>query len=163
MLTSYGFSFTSAETPNATDLTLPKGSLLTPNDGSLVKSAEDPTVYLISNQQRYGFTSASVFLGLGLGLGFKFSSVLVVTNPELQELPKATNLSDPNAAHLPGLDILDHGTVYYLGADLQKHPYPSLAIYNSWHIANDFTKVVPINAADGNLPLGGMVVERALQ
>ena len=159
MLATYGFTFAEAKTATAQDLSLPKGSLLTPNNGSLVKSTQDPTVYLISNQQRYGFTSASVFLALG----FKFSSVLVVTNPELQALPKATNLSSGTAQHLPGLDINKNGTIYWVGTDNQLHPYPSLQDYNSWHIPNDFSRVVPANAADLALPVGSAVVGRVVQ
>jgi hypothetical protein len=158
MLTTYGFSFSDAKTASANDLALPEGNLLTPNNGSLVKSKEDPTVYLISNQQRYPFVSAKVFTSLG----FKFTSVLIVTNPELQILPKADNLSDPAAAHLDGLDINDHGTVYWISGGF-KYPYPSLAVYNSWHVKNDFTRVVPANSADGTLQTGTEVPMRVVE
>jgi chitodextrinase len=160
MLNSYGFSLADAKPATAQDMTLPKGSLLLPGDGSLVKSKQDQTVYLISNQQRYGFTSAKVFLSLG----FKFSSVLVVTNPELQALPKASNLiSDPTSRHLPGLDINRNGAVYWIGPDNTLHPYPDLTTYNSWHIKGDFTRVVPSNQADLSLPIGEMVMQRKIQ
>ncbi|MBI5530203.1 MAG: hypothetical protein HY918_01755 [Candidatus Doudnabacteria bacterium] len=159
MLNTYGFTFTMGKTATAADLALPEGSLLTPNDGALVKSKEDPTVYLISNQQRYGFVSANVFTTLG----FKFASVLVVTNPELQALPKATNLDNGSAQHLAGLDINKNGTVYWVGPDGQLHGYPSLAVYNSWHLPNDFSRVVPANDADMSLPQGGLVTQRNLE
>ena len=61
MLSSYGFSFNQAKMPSAEDKSLPQGTLLTPCDGSLVKSVKDRTVYLISNQQRYAFISATYF------------------------------------------------------------------------------------------------------
>ena len=158
MLTTYGFTFSMSQPASSADMALPQGSLLTPNDGALVKSVQDPTVYLISGQQRYGFTSAAVFTGLG----FKFSSVLVVTNPELQELPKSSNLNDAKAQHLAGLDINRNGTVYWVGGDAQLHGYPDLATYNSWHVPGDFTRVVPANSADMSLPVGGLVTARAL-
>jgi hypothetical protein len=158
MLTTYGFTFAMAEPATAADLALPQGNLLTPQDGSLVKSVQDPTVYLISGQQRYGFVSASVFTALG----FKFSSVLVVTNPELQELPLASNLNNGSAQHLAGLDINRSGTIYWVGSDGQLHGYPSLAVYNSWHIPGDFSRVVPANAADNALPVGATVAARVL-
>jgi len=148
-----------AQTPTSQDLSLPEGSILTPADGRLVKSNQDKTVYLISNQQRYAFTSAKVFLGLG----FKFSTVLIVTNPELQELPKAANISNYASAHLPGVDIKVNGTIYWIGYDNQVYPYPSLAVYNSWHVPNDFSSVVPGNVADSNLPTGSPVVMRVVQ
>lgn len=158
MLTSYGFSFDMGKTATQADLALPEGALLTPGSGALVKSKEDPTVYLISNQQRYGFVSAAVYLDLG----FKWASALVVTNPELQALPKSSNLDNPAAAHLSGLDINKNGTVYWLGSDRQLHGYPSLAVYNSWRIPGDFSRVVPANDADMALPMGNMVEPRAL-
>lgn len=159
MLTSYGFSFSDAKPAVSADLNLPQGPLLTPGDGSLVKSKEDQTVYLISNQKRYGFTSASVFLGLG----FKFTSVLVVTDPEMQSLPRVSNLDNSSFAHLPGLDINKAGTVYWLGQDNRLHAYPSISVYNSWHVQNDFSRIVPANSADNSLPIGGMVGQRLKQ
>ena len=159
MLTTYGFKFSDAKTPSPTDLSLPKGPLLTPADGSLVKSKEDQTVYLISKQQRYGFTSAKVFTDLG----HKFSSVLVVTDPEMQSLPKASNLDSSDQPHLPGMDINRNGTVYWVGQDNMLHPYPSIKVYNSWHVQNDFSRVVSANSADSSLPVGSMIGERVVE
>lgn len=159
MLFSYGFEFKDAVPATTADQALPEGSLLLPSGGSLVKSKEDPTVYLISQGQRYGFVSAKVFTALG----FKFSSVLVVTNPELQALPKASNLSDGKATHLPGIDINKDGTIYWFGQDNFLHGYPSLEVYNSWHKDNDFSQVVLANAQDNLLPVGEAASMRILQ
>jgi len=159
MLNSYGLIFSNAVPATAQDISLPQGSLLTPDDGALVKTAQDPTIYLVSGQQRHGFASASVFLGLG----FHWVSVLTVTAPELNQQPIGTIISDPQSQHLPGLDINKDGTIYYIGQDNQLHGYPSLAAYNSWHIANDFSVVVPANAADMALPVGNLVSARVLQ
>jgi hypothetical protein len=159
MLSSYGFDFSNALPATAADMALPQGPLLLPNDGALVKTAKDPTIYLISNQTRHGFTSASVFTGLG----FKWSSVLVVTAPELDQQPLGNTASNASSQHLPGQDINKNGTIYYIGSDNQLHGYPSLATYNSWHVANDFSTVVPANAADTALPVGGLVSARVLQ
>jgi hypothetical protein len=157
MLASYGLGFGDATAATPGDLALPEGNLLTPNDGSLVKSREDPTVYLVSDQHRYAFVSARVFTALG----FRFASVLVVTNPELQALPASANLSDPAAAHLDGADVSSGGTVYWVSGGT-RYPYPSPDTYNSWHIKNDFSTVVPANAADLALPVGGPVAARVL-
>lgn len=159
MLYTYGFTFAMGKTATDADMALPEGSLLTPNDGALVKSKQDQTVYLISNQQRYGFVSATVYFALG----FKFSSVLIVTNPELQALPKTSNLDNGTAGHLAGLDINRNGTVYWVGQDNQLHGYPSLQVYNSWHLPNDFTRVVLANSADMSLPVGSLISQRILQ
>jgi hypothetical protein len=159
ILYSCGFEFKDATTATPADNSLPQGSLLLPCGGALVKSTQDPTVYLISQGHRYAFTSASVFLGLG----FKFSSVLLVTDPELQALPKNTNLSDPASAHLPETDINYNGTVYWIDSNHQRLPYPSLEVYNSWHKDNDFTTVVPANQADLSLTTGSIVPARVVR
>jgi hypothetical protein len=88
---------------------------------------------------------------------------LVVTAPELDGLPLGDVLSNGSAQHLPGSDIDKSGTIYWIGPDNQLHGYPSLAVYNSWHIANDFSKVAPANAADMSLPIGSLGSARVLQ
>jgi hypothetical protein len=159
ILKSYGLDFQDAQTPTPADLALVSGPLLLPDNGSLVKSQQDQTVYLVSNGKRFAFTSANVFLLLG----FKFSSVLTVTNPELQELPLAASISNSSAAHLRGVDINNKGTIYFIGGEGDLHPYTSLAVYNSWHLSNDFSGVVLANSADLQLPIGSAVVARQLQ
>jgi hypothetical protein len=128
---------------------------LLPADGALVRSQQAPTVYLISDGQRDGFTSAKVFTALG----YKFSSLLTVTNPELQALPEGNDLSDTTAAHMDGTDIFYQGTIYWISGGV-RYPYSSLVVYNSWHIANDFSGVVPANAQDLQLPVGSSVLPR---
>ncbi|MBI5529978.1 MAG: hypothetical protein HY918_00555 [Candidatus Doudnabacteria bacterium] len=155
ILFSYGFEFKDAAAATAEDLSLPQGSLLLPNNGALIKSAEDKTVYLVSDGTRRAFTSAEVFLGLG----FRFTSVLLVTNPEEQLLPKGSNIFDSSSAHLNGVDILSNGTIYWINNGTL-YPYPSLDVYNAWHIDNDFKTVVPANEADLALPVGGVVETR---
>ncbi|MDE2311525.1 MAG: fibronectin type III domain-containing protein [Patescibacteria group bacterium] len=164
ILYTYGFNFNQAVPVTTADLALPDGPLLLPGNGSLVKSKEDLTVYFVSNQTRYAFTSATVFHALG----FSFSSVLIVTDSELQALPRAANLSDGISVHLPGTDINVSGTIYYIAIDNQRHPYISLGVYNSWHrkndfSMNDFSMVVKANAADLSLPVGEAVTAREMQ
>lgn len=156
ILFSCGFEFKDATTATATDNALPDGGLLLPCSGALVKSTVDQTVYLISNGQRYAFTSAAVFLSLG----HKWTSVLLVTNPELQALTKASDISNGSQAHLPGTDINVNGTVYWISSSNTKHPYPSLAVWNSWHKDGDFSAVVTANQADLSLTTGSFVVTR---
>ena len=158
ILFSYGLSFSDALMPAAADLSLPAGPNLLPADGALVKTIQDPTVYLISGQQRHAFTSASVFLGLD----FKWSNILVVTSPELGQQPIGTIISSFSLQHLPGLDINENGTIYWIGNDGELHPYPDLATYNSWHTSSDFSKVVAANSADKKLPIGAVVGSRIL-
>jgi hypothetical protein len=122
----------------------------------LVKSPGDPTVYLISDQSKHGFTSASVFRALG----YKFSSVLIIPAPQLSTLNTGPNVSDPTARHLPGANVNSRGTIYLL-SDAARLPYPSVAVFNTWNLHNDFSRVVPANAADLALPLGQVLTPRS--
>jgi hypothetical protein len=158
ILHSYGLSFSDAVPASAGDQSLPASALLPPNNGALVKSAEDPTVYLVSGSRRYGFVSAAVFGELG----FNFGNVVIATDPELQSLPLAGNIDDPQSAHLPGVDVDMNGTVYWINSNNAREPYPDLATYNSWHLAGDFRSVVPANGADRALPEGASVVKRTV-
>ncbi len=158
ILNSCGFAFSDAGVASSSENLLPQGSLLLPCGGALVKSIEDQTVYIVSNNKRYAFVSSNVFLSLG----FSFKSVLTVTDPELQTLSRGENLSNPNQAHLPEMDININGTIYWIDIDGSKHPYPSLAVYNSWHIDNDFSTVVVANSADLSLQTGNAVPLRVI-
>ncbi|MBI3231976.1 MAG: fibronectin type III domain-containing protein, partial [Candidatus Doudnabacteria bacterium] len=158
MLASHGLEFKDAKSPTPQEQALPKGPLLLPGDGALVKSPSNPTIYLIARGRKYGFVSAQVFLSLG----HKFSSVLTVTAPELEQMPLAENLSDPSQRHLPGTHINLNGTVYWLN-ETQRHAYPSLEVYNSWNADNDFSFVVPANQADQVLPEGELIKLRVVE
>ncbi len=153
LLFSYGYGFNDAVSD--TYQSLPSGSLLGPNDGALVKTANDPTVYLISDGSTHGFTSAAVFLALG----YKFSSVLTIPAPQLAALLSGAIVSSPTARHLAGASINNQGTIYLL-SDTTRSPYPSLAAFNSWNLHNDFSFVLPSNAADLSLPIGPTVTPR---
>jgi hypothetical protein len=158
MLFSYGLEFKDAKMATEQDRQIPLGPLLLPGDGALVKSPQDATVWLISQGVKYGFASASVYLGLG----HKFTSVLTVTAPELNQVAAGGVLNDPAAKHLPGLHVNFSGTVYWLSATA-RHPYPSLEVYNSWNVDNDFSQTVPANAADANIPIGEIIPLRVIQ
>ena len=153
LLFSYGYGFNDAGSD--TYQSLPSGSLLGPNDGALVKTSNNPTVYLISDSSTHGFTSAAVFLALG----YKFSSVLMIPAPQLAALPTGAIIADPTARHLEGDTINNQGTIYLL-SDTTRSTYPSLAVFNSWNLHNNFSFVLPANAADLSLPLGPTVTPR---
>ena len=157
MLATYGLTLSQAIPSIAADDSLLEGSILTPGNGALVKSDKDQTVYLISNNQRRGFSSSAVFLALG----FSFSSVLVVTDPELQAVQLGSIISDSNAAHPDEVDINYNGVIYWISGQT-RYPYPDLATFNSWHIANDFSTVVQSNQADNSLPVGSPIPARTV-
>jgi hypothetical protein len=155
LLSSYGYGFQDAVPDAAAYQALPSGDLLGPGDGALVKIPSSPTVYLVSGGTRHGFTSIAVFRSLG----FKTASVLTVPAAQLDALPDGTAISDKTAGHLPGVNVSSKGTVYLLG-DTARLPYPSLAVFNTWNLRGDFSRVVPANAADLALPLGPPVTPR---
>lgn len=156
LLYTYGYSFDDAVKDTPVYQNLPSGDLLGPDDGALVKAPGNPTVYLISGSAKHGFVSAKVFTALG----YKFSSVLTIPATQLDPLAVGSIISDPSARHLRGNDISDHGSVYFLG-DAARYPYPSASVYNTWNLHNDFSPVVPSNAADLSVPLGPVVTSRS--
>ncbi len=158
MLTSYGLTLAMGKPATAADLALPEGDLLSPSDGILAKTSTDKTVWLISNNQRRGFTSQSVFLGLG----FKFNQVLIITAPELNRLSVGSNLDNPQSQHPEGVDINLSGTIYWLHSSTL-YPYPSLAVYNSWRVPNDFSRVLSANQADKALPKAEHIKQRVVE
>jgi hypothetical protein len=155
ILSSLGFTFADAVPANTADQEMSQGTVALPSDGSLITSAGDPTIYLVSGQQRHPFVSGDVFTALG----YKFSSVLNIDSGLANLLPLGSAISDPASWHLLGSDISNNGTVYWVGSD-GLHPYTSLDVYNSWHLANDFSNVVPANAADLAWPVVSPVVAR---
>jgi hypothetical protein len=156
ILFSHGFEFKDATEATSENRSLPLGAFLLPGDGALVKTESNPTVYLISEGKKHGFTSSTVFTDLG----FKFSNVLTVTSPELSLLPEGETLSKVEA-HKQGTNILHQGIVYWINEN-KRHPYPSLEVYNSWHRDNDFSTVVPANEEDLKMEVGEIVQKRVL-
>ncbi|MCL5436198.1 MAG: Ig-like domain-containing protein [Patescibacteria group bacterium] len=156
VLASYGFQFKDASSATAADTDLPQASLLAPGEGSLVKKSSDPTVWFISGGAKRGFVSADVFLGQG----FKWGNVLTVSAEVLDSLPAGSNLFDPSAAHLDGIYVNAGGTIYKI-AQGTRRGIPSMDVYNSWNVDNDFSQVVPANAADLALPVGSNLERRS--
>ena len=70
--------------------TYPSGSLLTPNDGTLIKAAEEPAVYYVGNGQLQPI-SYFVFVNRG----FKFKDVVAVPLGELSSWTKGKFLPPP--------------------------------------------------------------------
>src|ERR1035437_7326986 len=155
LLYSYGYGFGDAVADTATYQTLPSGDLLGPGYGALVKASGNSTVYLISGGTKHGFTSASVFRALG----YSFSSVLTIPAPQLNGLPHGSLIANAKARHLQGANVNEHGAIYYLGQS-ERSPYPSVAVFNTWNLRNDFSRVLPANAADLALPIGPVVTPR---
>lgn len=144
---SYGFnSWAGVVAASPEDLALPTGAFVPAADGSLINDMG--TVYLITNGQREGFTSAANFLGLG----YSFSNVLAGDTSFMTSGPV---ISTTDMAHPAGTLVNQAGTVYLLTAT-GKQGIPSLAVFNSWGYS--FGKVVPANSYDNALPMSSGIM-----
>jgi hypothetical protein len=144
---SYGFnSWGTVVSASAEDLALPTGAFVPPMDGSLINDMG--TVYLITNGQRAGFTSAANFLGLG----YSFSNVIAGDTSFLTSAPL---ISSTSMAHPAGTLVNQAGTVY-LVTSTGKQGIPSLAVFNSWGYS--FNDVVPANQYDDALSMSAGIM-----
>lgn len=144
---SYGFnSWSNVVAASAEDMALPRGSFVPPMDGSLIN--DHGTVYLMTNGQRAGFTSAANFLGLG----YAWANVIPGDTSFLTSAPLINTTA---MAHPAGTLVNDHGTVYLL-TTTGKMGIPSLSVFNSWGYS--FSKVAPANSYDSALPMSAGVM-----
>jgi len=134
---SYGFNSWSNVVPaSPEDLALPTGAFVPPMDGSLIN--DNGTVYLITNGQRAGFTSAANFLGLG----YAWSNVIP---GDTSFMTSAALVNSSAMVHPAGTLVNDNGTVYLM-TNSGKQGIPSLSVFNSWGYS--FSKVVLANSYD---------------
>jgi hypothetical protein len=133
-------------------MTAPSAPMMLLPSAQVQKSTFSDDRRQISGGTKHGFTSASVFRGLG----YSFSSVLTIPAPQLNGLPDGSLIANAKARHLQGANINAHGAIYYLGQS-ERSPYPSVAVFNTWNLHNDFSSVLPANAADLALPIGPVV------
>lgn len=144
---SYGFnSWAGVVAASPEDLALPTGAFVPAADGSLIN--DKGTVYLITNGQREGFTSAANFLGLG----YSFSNVLAGDTSFMTSGPV---ISTTDMAHPAGTLVNQAGTVYLI-TSTGKQGIPSLAVFNSWGYS--FGKVAPANSYDNALPMSSGIM-----
>jgi hypothetical protein len=139
---SYGFnSWSGVVTASAADITLPIGSFIPPRDGKIIcsnKGLDIGTCYLITNGQKAGFTSATVFKGLG----FSFSNT---TAGDVSWMTSASPVSNSTSTHLPGTLINNSGT-YELVTTNGFIGIPDAATLQSWGYA--FSDAVMANTTD---------------
>ncbi|HTL39761.1 MAG TPA: S8 family serine peptidase [Methylomirabilota bacterium] len=117
------------------------GLPLFPPDGTLIKTAEDPTVYIIDKQRRRP-VSAAVFKFRG----FRFSNIHTITNAEMQAYPAGSWLPLPD-----GTPFLKEGepTVYLMDQEV-KRPI-SYFVFTQRHLS--FANILKLGLADfSNIP-----------
>ena len=158
ILFSYGLEFSDGKPATQADNALPYTDNLKPGDGAFVKKPNDSTVYLIFDNSKHGFTSESVFNALG----YSFSNVLEVTTNELDALPIGTVVADSNMAHPSGTFINQDGTIFRISQGM-KFGIPSMEVYNSFNLDDDFSHVIKTNTQDRLLPVGSVLDKRTIQ
>ncbi len=152
---SHGYKWQRFVAGNSADQNLPLSGNVTFAPGAVIKSTSNPTVYLVSADKTLRpFSSWNVFTQHGYT-----ASMIWTSNFNVNEYTMSGNITSL-ARHVDGTEVVRNGTVYFI-SDGVLHPYPSLAIYNSWHTYdNDFTRVVPSNSYDNSLPIGSFQTAR---
>jgi hypothetical protein len=148
ILRAYGFETKDAIQPTADDYkTKIEGELLPP-DGTLIKLRGEATIYMVQSGKKRPFISLSIFRNFG----YLTSSVITLNKNEFNQLPIGEPISSAETRHPRGINVKDSKTIYWMGQE-KRYPYPSLEVYNSWNIDNNFNKVVPANIFDLQVPI----------
>lgn len=147
---SYGFNLLSTvRTANASDLLLPEGEFVPPQDGTVFCARETKgsdvkgECALITKTNKASFVSQTVFRKLG----FAFSRAITGDSSFLK---KTANIETEKPAHLPGVLVAIDRTIYLVGPE-GLYGIPSLAVFNSWGYS--LLDVVEANEADKELPI----------
>jgi hypothetical protein len=116
-----------------------------PRNGSLIN--DHGTVFIITNGQRQGFSSAKVFIDLG----YSFANVIPGDTSFMTTISPINNTQQ---SHPAGSVINDRGTLYYMQSNGSRVGIPSMEIFYSWGLklnevvkANYYDKVTPTGSA----------------
>lgn len=153
---SHGYKWGKFVPANSADQALPTTENFTFSRGSLIKSNNNATVYLVSADKTLRpFSSWDLFVQYG----YKANMIWSISNLNLNDYTISSAITNLER-HVDGTEVVQNGTVYYIDSGVL-HPYPNLEIYNSWHTYdNDFSRVVPANTYDNALPIGSFQVKR---
>lgn len=152
---SYKFnSWAGVVEANSSDLALPKSTdYIPPRNGSLI--VDKGTVYLITNGQRAGFTTESVFSGSQAnGLNYSYANVYPGDTSFM------TTLSPVDRAeqrHPDGTLINDNSTLYVM-QNGYRVGFPSMSVLDSWGYW--VTEAVPANSYDREAQVSGVMQTR---
>jgi hypothetical protein len=133
---SHGYKFSDARPATDGDRSLPKGSVMTWANGTLV--ADSGTVYMVHDGKARAFTSAAVFTGLG----YSFSNV---RQGSIAGFTIGAVVNSTTAAHPAGSLINASGTIFMV-MENGIAGVPNMDVFNSYGWS--FGQVVPANAAD---------------
>ncbi|HYE22291.1 MAG TPA: hypothetical protein VD998_01735, partial [Verrucomicrobiae bacterium] len=124
---------------------------LPPRDGALIN--DNGTVYIISDEHRYGFTSKEVFLGLG----YSFAHVIPGDTSFLTTLEPINSAQIP---HPPGTVIDDNGTICVIESRFKLLPvyssggrlcFTNFEEFKTWGFQPK--DIIPANELDKSLPI----------
>jgi len=150
---SWGYNFSQVVTATTEDVALPVGPIMTYADGTLVKGPSDPLVYLVTNGQKRGFVSGSVFTGLG----FSFSNVQSAPANTFADLSTGANLDSSAVAHPAGVKVISNGAIWLMGTS-GRMGFSSMANFSSF--GYNLAHVVAANSYDLAMADQGAVASR---
>ncbi len=152
---SHGYKWEKFVAGNSADQELSISGSFTFSPGSLVKSSNNQTVYLVSADRTLRpFTAWYIFEKYGYTANMIWSSNFNINDYTVSDAITAVE------RHVDGTDVLQNGTVYFISNGTLR-PYRNIEIYNSWHTYNnDFSRVVPANPSDMSLPIGSFQTAR---
>jgi hypothetical protein len=151
---SYGFnSWSNVVVASPDDMNLQIGSFIPPQDGKIIcsdRGTDKGTCYLISDGDKLGFTSATVFASQG----FSFGRALY---GDTSFLPRGGNIgmyANQVESHHSGTLINLKGTIYLVTSNGIKG-FPDMSTFESWGYTLD--QVVPANVPDQSFSIVGLV------
>jgi hypothetical protein len=148
---SYSFNrWKDVKAATSADLALPIGTFVPPRNGSLIN--DHGTIYIITNGQRAGFTSAKVFKGLGYSFG-------VVIAGDTSFLTTLSPINSSVQAHLQGTLVKNRGTLWSIGTSI-RIGIPNMSILSSWGLKA--SEAVKANSFDLVLPSGSPLQTRTI-
>jgi hypothetical protein len=142
-------------------VTFSQGPVLGLRSGTLIKSSDNPTVYLIVNGKKQAFSSAQEFFNHN----YNFSNVYTINDPTLVNSIETT--SAPFVR--PFGTLFKYGNspaVYFLNGANQKRGYTTIEMFNIWNATLKDVITIPLTEqySDGpiaTLPNGIVVRSRS--
>jgi hypothetical protein len=147
---SFGYNFNQLVKANEADMALPfeTQNILKAMPGNLVlDNSDNHTVYMIGQNNKRGFTSASVFRDLG----YRFDNALSIN---LSDYTVGNVISSSTEAHPDGSLVLDGNTVWWILGGV-KQGFESQQVFDTYGFT--YNLVVKANTADMLLPTGPLV------
>lgn len=129
-------------------VTFPQGDLVGLRSGTLIKSSDSPTVYLIVDGKKFTFSSEQQFKNYS----YDFANVRTINDPALV---KSLPVHDGGFARPRGtlFKYANSPTVYFLTADKKKMGFTTLSMYNLWVASPKDVVTIPDTEAyhDGSI------------